>query len=52
MTKIITALIISVVLLHFYFMILEMFLWTKPRGLKTFGLKKYFAEQSKVLAAN
>ncbi len=37
---------------HIYFMILEMFLWTKPKGLKTFGLKKEFAEQSKVLAAN
>ena len=33
-------------------MILEMFLWTKPKGLKTFGLKKEFAEESKVLAAN
>lgn len=29
-----------------------MFLWTKPKGLKTFGLKKEFAEESKVLAAN
>lgn len=41
-----------VALLHFYFMYLEMFLWTKPKGLKAFGLKKDFAEQSKVLAAN
>lgn len=52
MTKIAIALIILVALLHFYFMILEIFLWTKPIGLKTFGLKKDFAEQSKVLAAN
>jgi len=37
---------------HVYFMILEMFYWTKPKGLKTFGLKKEYAEQSKVLAAN
>ena len=37
---------------HIYFMILEMFYWTKPKGLKTFGLKKEYAEQSKVLAAN
>ncbi len=29
-----------------------MFLWTTPLGLKTFALKKDFAEQSKVLAAN
>lgn len=41
-----------VAFLHIYFMILEMFLWTKPKGLKTFGLKKEYAEQSKVLAAN
>jgi putative membrane protein len=37
---------------HLYFMILEMFLWTSPKGLKAFGLKKEFAEDSKVLAAN
>ena len=37
---------------HIYFMILEMFYWTKPKGLKTFGLKKEYAESSKVLAAN
>jgi len=41
-----------VALIHFYFMILEMFLWTKPKGLKAFGLKKDFAEKTKVLAAN
>jgi putative membrane protein len=41
-----------VAFLHLYFMILEMFLWTTPKGLKTFGLKKEFAEESKVLAAN
>lgn len=44
--------VLIVALLHFYFMVLEMFLWTKPRGLKTFGMKKDFAEKSKVLAAN
>ena len=37
---------------HFYFMILEMFFWTKPKGLKAFGLTKEKAEDSKVLAAN
>jgi len=41
-----------VAFLHIYFMILEMFFWAKPKGLKAFGLKKEFAEQSKVLAAN
>lgn len=38
--------------LQFYFMILEMFLWTKPLGRKAFGLTKEFAEKSKVLAMN
>lgn len=37
---------------HFYFMYLEMFLWTKPKGRKTFGTTEEFAEASKVLAAN
>lgn len=41
-----------VALLHVYIMILEMFFWTKPMGLKAFGLKKDFADASKVLAAN
>ena len=45
-------LILIVALLHFYFLILEMFLWTKPKGLKTFGMTKEYANQSKVLAAN
>ena len=34
-------------------MILEMFLWTTPKGIKAFGLKsKEFANDTKVLAAN
>jgi len=37
---------------HIYFMILEMFFWTKPKGLKAFGMKLEQAESSKVLAAN
>lgn len=52
MTSLSIFFIALVAFLHIYFMILEMFLWTKPKGLKTFGLKKEFAEQSKVLAAN
>jgi putative membrane protein len=38
--------------LHLYFLVLEMFLWTKPLGLKTFGNTPEFAQASKVLAAN
>ena len=41
-----------VALLHLYFLVLEMFFWTKPLGRKAFGLKADFAEQSKSLAAN
>ena len=32
-------LILLIALEHFYFLILEMFLWTSPKGIKTFGLK-------------
>lgn len=41
-----------VALLHAYFLVLEMFLWTKPAGRKAFGLSKEQAEATKVLAAN
>jgi len=41
-----------VALLHLYFLVLEMFLWDKPRGLKTFGTTPEFAAASKGLAAN
>ncbi|MEI7028180.1 DUF1304 domain-containing protein [Paenibacillus sp. y28] len=37
---------------HVYILCLEMFLWTSPRGMKTFGTTKEFAEASKALAAN
>ncbi len=39
-------------LLHVYILILEMFLWDKPAGLRAFGLTKEAAVSSKVLAAN
>ena len=38
--------------LHAGFLFLEMFLWDKPFGLRTFGLKQEFATASKSLAAN
>lgn len=41
-----------VAVLHFGFLVLEMFLWTKPLGLKTFRLTPEFAAASKALAAN
>jgi putative membrane protein len=45
-------LVALVALLHLGFLVLEMFLWTTPFGLKTFNLTREFAEQSRALAAN
>jgi putative membrane protein len=41
-----------VALLHLYFLVLEMFLWDRPLGLRAFGLTPEFARASKALAAN
>ena len=47
--NILTALI---ALLHIYILVLEMFLWDKPIGLRAFGQTQAAATASKVLAAN
>ena len=39
-------------LLHVYILIIEMFLWDKPAGLRAFGMKQEFATATKVLAGN
>ena len=39
-----------IALIHIYILILEMFLWEKPAGLRAFGLSKEFAAASKTLA--
>ena len=44
--------VLLVALLHLYFLVLEMFLWTKPVGRAAFGTDAEFAEASKTLAAN
>jgi putative membrane protein len=41
-----------IALLHVYFLVLEMFLWDKPAGLRAFGQTQEAATASKVLAAN
>lgn len=41
-----------VALLHIYFMILEMFYWDKPKGMRAFGLKLEEAKTTKTLAKN
>jgi putative membrane protein len=46
------ALVALVALLHAYFLVLEMFFWTKPLGLKTFRNTQQKANDSAVLAAN
>lgn len=46
------VIIALVALLHLYFLVLEMFLWDKPAGLKAFGQTPEAAAASKVLAAN
>jgi putative membrane protein len=51
--KAIANLLVAVVaLLHVGFLVLEMFLWTTPFGLRTFNMTPDVAASSKVLAAN
>jgi putative membrane protein len=45
-------LVAIVAVLHLYFLVLEMLLWTKPIGLKTFRQSQQKADDSAVLAAN
>ena len=52
MTFIANCLVAVVAALHVYFLVLEMFLWTKPLGLKTFRNSIEKATESAVLAAN
>ena len=52
MTTVANIVVALVAVLHFYFLVLEMFLWDKPRGLRTFGTTPEFASASKSLAAN
>ena len=52
MKKVSVFLVALVALEHLWILVLEMFLWTKPIGLKTFGMTLEVAEQSAVLAAN
>ena len=52
MTTVAAVLVVLVALLHAYFLVLEMFLWTTPTGRRAFGLEAGFAEESKSLAAN
>src|SRR5260221_2828570 len=46
------VLVALVALEHVYILVLEMFLWTKPQGLKSFNNTQEAANTQKVLAAN
>jgi putative membrane protein len=46
------ALVGLVALLHVYFLVLEMFLWATPFGVKTFGRPREMMESTKDLAKN
>jgi putative membrane protein len=52
MISIADGLVALVAALHVYFLALEMFLWTKPLGLKTFQNSPQKAADTAVLAAN
>ncbi|WP_372681228.1 DUF1304 domain-containing protein [Desulfosarcina sp.] len=41
-----------IAIVHVYILVLEMFLWDKPAGLRAFGLSQEAATSSKGLAAN
>lgn len=47
-----TVLVVLVGVLHAYFLVLEMFLWTTPRGRKAFGTTVEQAAQTATLAKN
>jgi putative membrane protein len=51
--QILSNLVVAAIgLLHVYILILEMFLWDKPAGLRAFGQNAERAAATKVLAAN
>ena len=47
-----TLVVLAIAALHLYFLVLEMFLWERPIGLKAFSQTRESAKASRVLAAN
>jgi putative membrane protein len=47
-----TGLVVLIAVVHVYFLVLEMFLWTTPFGLRTFGRPLEEMMATKVLAGN
>ena len=52
MLLLVKVLVGLVAVLHLYFLVLEMFLWTRPLGMKTFRNTPEKAQTTRVLAAN
>ena len=52
MSNIANGAVLIVAVLHLIFLVLEMFLWTKPTGRRIFGLSEQLAHDSAGLAAN
>jgi putative membrane protein len=52
MKKIVNGLIGLIALEHIWFLVVEMFLWTRPIGMKMFALELNFAQQTTAMAAN
>ena len=52
MTTIADGIVLVVAIEHVYFLVLEMFLWTKPMGLRAFRQSAEKAQASAALAAN
>ena len=52
MSLIANAVVGLIAILHVYILVLEMFLWDKPAGLRAFGQTQAAAAATKVLAAN
>jgi putative membrane protein len=51
--SVITYLLVALITAeHLLFLIVEMFLWTRPLGLRMFNNSPEFAEQTKTMAAN
>ena len=52
MATVAAALVALVAAIHIYILVLEMFLWRTPRGLRAFRMEQDFADRSATLAAN
>jgi putative membrane protein len=52
MATVASILVVVVAAIHVYIVVLEMFLWRTPPGLRSFGTTQAFADDSVTLAAN